>query len=64
MKLGNSEFFRWLAANLWSKVQNSKFRLQYGCQNFEKLSQLKYVYETRYWGVFSVAEDEFEIQIS
>ena len=48
MKLGNSEFFRWLAANLWSKVQTSKFQLQYGCQTFEKLNKLKNVYKTRY----------------
>ena len=26
MKLGNGEFFRWLAANLW-------FETQHGCQN-------------------------------
>ena len=63
MKLGNSKFFRWLAANLWSKVQNSKFYIQYGRSNFEKLQKLKNVYETRSWGVFSVAEDEFEVQI-
>ena len=35
MKLGNREFFKWLVANLWSKVQNSKFRIQNGYQNFE-----------------------------
>ena len=46
MKLGNSEFFRCLAASLWSKVQNSKFQIQYGGQNFEKLNKLKNVYET------------------
>ena len=63
MKLGNSEFFRWLATNLWSKVQNSKFQIQYGYQNFEKLNKLKNVYETRYEKVFSIAEDEFEVQI-
>ena len=63
MKLGNSEFFRWLAANLWSKVQNSIFQIQHGCQNFEQLKKLKNVYETRYYRVFSVTEDEFEVQI-
>ena len=63
MKLGNSEFFRRLAANLWSKVQNSKFQFQYGCRNFEKQNKLKNVYETRYWEVFSVAEYEFRVQI-
>ena len=63
MRLGNCEFFRWLAANLWSTVQNSKFQIQYGCQNFEKLNKLKNIYETRYSGVFSVAEDETVVQI-
>ena len=48
MKFGNSEFFRWLAANLWSKVENSKFQIQYGWKNFEKLNKLKNFYETRY----------------
>ena len=37
------ELFRWLAANLWSKVQNSKFRIQYSYKNFEKLNKLKNV---------------------
>ena len=45
MELGNSE---WLAANLWPKVQNLTFQIQYGCQNFEKLNELINVYETRY----------------
>ena len=48
MKLGNSAFFKWLAANLWSKVQISKFQIQYGYQNLEKLKKFKNVYETRY----------------
>ena len=30
-KTRNSEFFRGLAANLWSKLQNSKFQIQCGC---------------------------------
>ena len=59
MKFGKNEFFRWLAANLWSKVQNPKFQIQYGCQNFEKLNKWKNVCGTCYKGVFSVAEDEF-----
>ena len=52
-----------LAANSWSKLQNSKFQIQYGCQNFEKLNKLKNVYETRCYGFFLVAEDEFKVQI-
>ena len=44
IKLGNTEFFRWLDANLWSKVQNAKFQIQNDCQTFEKL---KNVNETR-----------------
>ena len=48
MKLGDSEFFRWLAENLWSKVQNSKFQIQHGSENFEKLNKLKNVYEIHY----------------
>ena len=52
MKIGNSEFFRLLAANLWSKVENSKFQFQYGCQNFEHLSKLKNVYEIAIRGFF------------
>ena len=48
MKLGNSEFFRWLTVNLWSKVQNSKLHNQCDYQNFEKLNKLKNVYEVCY----------------
>ena len=48
MELGSSEFFRWLAANLWKKVQNSKLQTQYGCLNSEEMNKLKNVYETNY----------------
>ena len=57
MKLGTQEFLGSLITNLNTKIQISKWRIQYGGSKCEKLLDLD---ETQYSGVFEVTDYESE----